>query len=146
MSPTTASCRVRERKIKQIFVNLLTNAIKFTPAGGALTLTASVESHCGLFVRVSDTGIGIAEDDIPKVLQPFVQVDSDLNHKHEGTGLGLPLSKALVELHGGRLDLESEVGVGTTVTVRFRVERIVTPSQASASLPPRRWPTPAATV
>lgn len=76
-------------------------------------------------MRVIDTGIGIAPADIPKALSPFVQIDSTLSRKYEGTGLGLPLTKALVELHGGSLDLESEIGAGTTVTVRFPAERIV---------------------
>ena len=75
--------------------------------------------------QVADTGIGIALIDIPKALAPFSQIDSDLNRKYDGTGLGLPLTKALAELHGGSLDLQSEVGVGTTVTVRFPAERIV---------------------
>ncbi len=75
--------------------------------------------------QVSDTGIGIALEDIPKVLAPFQQIDSDLNRKYGGTGLGFPLTQALVELHGGTLDLQSEVDVGTTVTVRFPAERIV---------------------
>ena len=75
--------------------------------------------------QVADTGIGIALDDIPKALAPFSQIDGDLNRKYEGTGLGLPLTKALAELHGGSLDLQSAVGVGTTVTVRFPAERIV---------------------
>ena len=70
------------------------------------------------------TGIGIAFEDIPKALAPFQQIDSGLNRKHEGTGLGLTLAKSLVEMHGGYLDLQSEVGVGTTVTVRFPAERI----------------------
>jgi signal transduction histidine kinase len=75
--------------------------------------------------QIVDTGIGIAPEDIPKALSRFGQIDGDLNRRYDGTGLGLPLAKALVELHGGVLDLQSEVGVGTTVTVRFPVERIV---------------------
>jgi signal transduction histidine kinase len=75
--------------------------------------------------RLADTGIGIALIDIPKALSPFIQLDSDLNRKYEGSGLGLPLIKAFIELHGGTMDLQSEVGVGTTVTVRFPAERIV---------------------
>ena len=78
----------------------------------------------GYVFQVADTGIGIALDDIPKALAPFSQIDSDLNRKYEGTGLGLPLTKALVELHGGSLDLQSAVDVGTTVTVRFPAERV----------------------
>ncbi len=74
---------------------------------------------------IADTGIGIAPDDIPKALARFEQVDARLDRRFEGTGLGLPLSKALVELHGGSLELESEVCVGTTVTIRFPAARVV---------------------
>ncbi len=84
--------------------------------------------------QVIDTWIGIALEDIPKALSQFGQVDGDLNRKFEGTGLGLPLTKALVEQHGGSLDLQSEVSVGTTVTVRFPAERIVrSPHDAKAA-------------
>ena len=114
-----------ERKLKQILMNLLSNAIKFTEPGGKVTLRVWCRSNSGFVFQVVDTGIGIALDDIPKTLSPFGQVESDLGRKHEGTGLGLPLSKALAELHGGYLDLQSELGVGTTVTVRFPAERIV---------------------
>jgi signal transduction histidine kinase len=79
----------------------------------------------GYVFQIVDTGIGIAPEDIPKALLRFGQIDGDLNRQYEGTGLGLPLTKALVELHGGTLDLQSEVSVGTTVTVRFPAERIV---------------------
>ncbi len=78
----------------------------------------------GYVFQIVDTGIGIAPEDIPKALSQFGQVGSDLNRQYEGTGLGLPLTKALVEQHGGSLDVQSEVGVGTTVTVRFPAERI----------------------
>ena len=112
------------RKFKQIFINLLSNAIKFTPSGGKITIRVWYRSDDGYVLQVADTGIGIALADIPKALSPFQQVDSDLNRKYDGTGLGLPLTKALAELHGGSLDLQSEVGVGTTVTIRFPAERI----------------------
>jgi signal transduction histidine kinase len=114
-----------ERKVKQILANLLTNAVKFTDSGGTVTLRAWCRADSGFVIQVADTGIGIAPDDIPKALAKFAQIDSDLNRKFEGTGLGLPLTKALVELHGGCLDLQSQVGVGTTVTVRFPAARIV---------------------
>jgi signal transduction histidine kinase len=117
--------RADNRKLKQILVNLLSNAIKFTPAGGQVTLKALVDKDGSYEFRVSDTGIGIAADDIPKALSKFGQVDAALNRQYEGTGLGLPLTKALVEIHGGNLDLESEVGVGTTATARFPAERVV---------------------
>lgn len=112
------------RKLKQILVNLLSNAIKFTDRGGKVTFTASCDSDDGFLFEVADTGIGIAADDIPKALSQFVQVDGDLNRQYEGTGLGLPLTKALVDLHGGSMDLLSEVGVGTTVRIGLPATRI----------------------
>ncbi len=114
-----------ERKVKQILTNLLTNAVKFTDSGGTVTLRAWCGADSGFVIQVVDTGIGIASEDIPKALSQFGLVDSNLNRKFAGTGLGLPLTKALVELHGGYLDLQSQVGVGTTVTVRFPAARIV---------------------
>jgi PAS domain S-box-containing protein len=114
-----------ERKIKQILINLLSNAVKFTPEGGSVTVSADRSTADGIQIAVSDTGIGIPREALETVLQPFGQVDSALSRKHAGTGLGLPLTKSLVELHGGRLDLESELGKGTTVTVRFPPERLV---------------------
>ncbi len=117
--------RADQRKLKQILVNLLTNAIKFTEAGGKVALKIWHRADSGYVFQVSDTGIGIALDDIPKALSQFGQIDSALTRQQEGTGLGLPLSKALVELHGGSMDLQSSVGIGTTVTVRFPAERIV---------------------
>jgi len=116
--------RADQRKLKQILINLLSNAVKFTPEGGRVTLKALCGQSSGHVFQVIDTGIGIAPEDIPKAMTPFRQVDSALNRKFEGTGLGLPLSKSLVELHDGSLDLESQVGVGTTVTVRFPADRI----------------------
>ncbi len=114
-----------ERRLKQVLLNLLSNAVKFTPSGGSVTLTANDEGAGGFVIRVIDSGIGMAGEDIPKALEPFGQVDSKLARKYEGTGLGLPLSKALVELHGGSLQIESEPGVGTTVTVVFPASRVV---------------------
>lgn len=83
-------------------------------------------------VAVADTGIGIAPEDIPRALERFGQIDDSLGRKYEGTGLGLPLSKALMELHGGTLELESARGVGTTVTVIFPRERLLRDRQAAA--------------
>ena len=117
--------RADQRKLKQILVNLLTNAIKFTEAGGQVVLKVWHRADSGYIFQVSDTGIGIALDDIPKALSQFGQIDSALTRQQEGTGLGLPLSKALVELHGGSMDLQSSLGVGTSVTVRFPAERIL---------------------
>lgn len=114
-----------QRKLMQILINLLSNAIKFTPDGGTVTLKAWAQESTGYVFQVCDTGIGIELEDIPKALSPFQQIDSDHNRKYAGTGLGLPLTKSTAELHGGSLDLQSEFGVGTTVTVRFPAERIV---------------------
>ena len=117
--------RADERKLKQILVNLLSNAIKFTEAGGKVGLRAWCQQDSGHVFQIVDTGIGIAREDIPKALVSFQQVDGDLNRRYEGAGLGLPLTKAPVELHGGVLDLQSQVGLGTTVTVRLPPERAV---------------------
>ncbi len=114
-----------ERKVKQILINLMSNAIKFTDPGGKVRFTAWCRADSGFVFQIVDTGIGIAAKDIPKALSQFGQIDSDLDRKYEGTGLGLPLTKALAEMHGGCLTLQSEVGVGTTVTLRFPATRIV---------------------
>jgi len=116
---------VDERKLKQILVNLLSNAVKFTNPGGKVTLKAWCRPESGFVFQVVDTGIGMKPEDIPKALSQFGQIDSNLNRKYEGTGLGLPLAKNLIELHGGYLDLQSEIGTGTAVTVRFPANRIV---------------------
>ncbi|MDB2438377.1 PAS domain-containing sensor histidine kinase [Hellea sp.] len=102
------------RAVKQILLNLTTNAIKFTPEGGLVRVSVEPNS-AGLIIRVSDTGIGISQEDIERLAQPFEQIDSQHSRQHEGTGLGLALSKSLVELHGGNFTIESVVGQGTTV-------------------------------
>jgi signal transduction histidine kinase len=121
---TPLSIWADERKLKQIVINLLSNAVKFTPPGGAVAIDWQGEPDGGCRLVVSDTGIGIAPDDLSRVLEPFAQADSDLNRRYEGTGLGLPLTRRLVELHGGALKLESAIGNGTTVTVMLPVERL----------------------
>ena len=121
-----------ERKTKQILINLLTNAIKFTKPGGRVRVEI-LDDGRQLDVRISDTGIGMSPEEIPIALAAFGQVDSSLARKHEGTGLGLPLSKALVEMHGGQLLIESEVGIGTTVTVRLPPERVIRRSPSAAA-------------
>jgi two-component system, cell cycle sensor histidine kinase PleC len=113
-----------ERLLKQVLLNLLGNAIKFTPAGGSVTVVAGGDAEGGCSVRVADTGIGIAEADLPRVLQPFVQVESVFARKHGGTGLGLPLVKQIMELHGGGVEIDSALGAGTAVTVRLPPSRV----------------------
>jgi len=102
------------RAVKQILLNLTTNAIKFTPEGGVVTIVVEPKS-AGLIIKVIDTGIGISEENIARLAQPFEQIDSQHSRQHEGTGLGLALSKSLVELHGGNFKIQSVVGQGTTV-------------------------------
>jgi signal transduction histidine kinase len=111
--------RADGRMTMQILLNLLSNALKFTPAGGTVTVAASREANGGLALRVSDTGIGIEPEDIDLVVQPFHQVDSSLQRKYEGTGLGLFLTKTMVELQGARQRITSRVGEGTTVVINF---------------------------
>jgi two-component system cell cycle sensor histidine kinase PleC len=113
------------KKLSQILINLLTNAVKFTPAGGQVTVKASREPAGGLILRVEDTGVGIPRDKIQLALAPFGQIASQIGRKNGGVGLGLPLSKRLVELHDGTLDIVSEPGVGTTVSARFPQERFI---------------------
>jgi signal transduction histidine kinase len=121
-------------RLRQILLNLLFNAIKFTPAAGTVTVTAGVQEG-RIVLSVSDTGIGIAPEDIPKAMERFGQVDSRLSRTYEGTGLGLPLAKQLMELHGGTLDLASEVGVGTTVTLTFPSQRTLMPNDDDEVVP-----------
>ncbi|HTI88830.1 MAG TPA: PAS domain S-box protein [Alphaproteobacteria bacterium] len=115
-----------ERKIKQIIINLLSNAVKFTPHGGTVSVAATVEQSWAC-IRIRDTGIGIPPDRLETIAQPFVQIDSGLNRRFEGTGLGLALSKALAELHQGTLSIESVLGTGTVVTLRLPPERLIDP-------------------
>lgn len=126
--------RADARKLKQILVNLISNAVKFTGTSGQVTLRSWYRTDCGFVFQISDTDIGIAPEDIPKAFSHFGQIDDHLRRRYPGTGLGLPLTKALVELHGGTIDLESKVDVGTTVTVCFPAERIVISSDNSGAI------------
>ena len=117
--------RADERRLKQVLLNLLSNAVKFTPAGGEVTLSAERTRDGGLDFVVSDTGVGIAPHEIATAMAPFRQLDTGLSRKFEGTGLGLPLSKALTELHGGSLRLESRIGEGTTARVHLPASRVL---------------------
>jgi signal transduction histidine kinase len=111
------------RRLKQILLNLLANAVKFTPAHGSVTVRTRQDAQ-GFQIEVTDTGVGIAAEDIPKVMLPFGQVDSVISRRAEGVGLGLPVSKVLAELHGGRLTIESQLGQGTTVALMLPASRV----------------------
>jgi len=116
VSTDSAALHADRRAMKQILINVLSNAVKFTPAGGRVTLKVTVSNGHQVF-EVSDTGEGIAADKLPSLTDPFVRAESDPHKTHEGTGLGLAIVKSLVDLHGGELTIESEVGKGTTLTV-----------------------------
>jgi PAS domain S-box-containing protein len=117
--------RADERSVKQILLNLLSNAIKFTPQGGCVTLRVRLTPNQTINFSVSDTGIGMSSAEIDIAFTPFGQVDSEVVRRHEGTGLGLPLSRSLARLHGGDLTIQSAPGKGTTVTLFFPADRVV---------------------
>jgi signal transduction histidine kinase len=117
-----------ERKMKQILLNLLSNAVKFTPPGGTVTLSWEVDDLKGVVVEIADTGVGIPAHELGRVLEPFGQVQTSMVRRHEGSGLGLPLAKAFVELHGGTFELESEVDVGTRARFSLPPWRILKPA------------------
>ncbi len=116
-----------ERRLKQVLINLLSNAVKFTPSSGTVNMSAKVSEDGRFIFRVKDTGIGIAPENMELVLSPFGQVRDAGTNSHDGTGLGLPLSKSLVELHGGALTLDSQPGEGTMAEVCFPEERTIFP-------------------
>lgn len=110
------------RALKQVLLNLLSNAIKFTPRGGKVSVRAGIEAGWA-FLSVSDTGIGISAEDLPRLAQPFEQVETKHARATQGTGLGLALTKSLIEMHHGRFEMTSEPGEGTTVTVILPVRQ-----------------------
>jgi PAS domain S-box-containing protein len=118
-----------QRKLTQLMLNLLSNSVKFTPHEGSISVAASRDLRGNLIVLIRDTGIGIPPDKIATVLEPFGQIQNSMTRAHPGTGLGLPLAKALTELHGGTLTLKSELGRGTDVVITLPRERLLeTPS------------------
>jgi PAS domain S-box-containing protein len=135
VAPGLPYLRADERKVRQVLLNLATNAIKFTPPGGRVVLRAELVGR-GLRLAVEDTGIGMSSTDIPKALSPFGQIDSAHNRRHAGTGLGLPLTKRLVEAHGATFELKSELAVGTVVTIDFPADRLAErPGPRAATAP-----------
>lgn len=127
LPPDMPSIMCDRRKIKQIVINLLSNAVKFTERGGRVSVGARIDDGSGeAVIEVRDSGVGMVVEDIPRVMEPFTQIASPMTRQHEGTGLGLPLVKKLVELHGGSIDMETAPGEGTTVRVRLPASRVVT--------------------
>jgi len=124
-----------QAKMTQILVNLLSNAIKFTAPGGGVRLSVQSGAGGGIILRVKDTGIGMSAEQIPIALAPFGQIDAGLDRKYDGVGLGLPLTKRLVELHGGTISIASEPGKGTAVSVHLPAEPPDTQDRAPASSP-----------
>jgi len=110
-----------KRALKQILINLLSNAIKFTDRGGRINVSAAAEGTM-IAITVEDNGIGIGEEDLPRVGSPFFQARGSYDRRHDGTGLGLSIVKGLVELHGGEIAIRSRVGEGTRVTVRLPLD------------------------
>ncbi|HEV7370854.1 sensor histidine kinase [Arenibaculum sp.] len=114
-----------ERKLRQMVLNLLSNAVKYTLAGGIVTLSAGLRADGDLAVTVCDTGIGMSPEERRKAMEPFGQVDNALTRRHNGTGLGLPLTKRLVELHGGAIEIDSRPGIGTRAALVFPASRVL---------------------
>jgi PAS domain S-box-containing protein len=123
IAPEIYAVRGDERRLKQIVLNLVGNAVKFTPTGGRVAISAIQTPDGALLLSVADTGAGIADADQERIFQPFTQVKTVQGG--EGTGLGLPLTRRLVELHGGVIEIESALGQGTTMTVRLPAERVI---------------------
>ena len=113
-----------ETKLKQVLINLVSNAIKFTPSGGRVSVSVTLQADGQLGLTVADSGIGIAADDLDRIFEPFTQVDSSLSRRHAGTGLGLPLARSFVELHGGTIAIASRPNAGTSATVRLPAFRV----------------------
>ena len=117
--------RADETKVRQILLNLLSNAAKFTEADDKVSVAAGMASGGSIYLTVSDTGIGMSKEELETALTMFGQVETGMTGPSEGTGLGLPLCKSLIEGHGGELHIESKSGVGTTVTVSFPPDRVI---------------------
>ena len=145
IAPGLPAVRADERLLKQSILNLLSNAAKFTAPEGRIAVVARTDAERRLVIRIHDDGIGMTDDGLRTALQPFGQVDDGHERRYEGTGLGLPLAKAFVEMHGGRFEIASALGRGTTVTLTLPAHRTIEraprpaarPAQATA-LPPHR--------
>ncbi len=122
--PEGIQVRCDEVRLKQVFINVLSNAVKFTPAGGQIGVSALFETDGGVCVAVRDTGIGMTPTEIEAAFEKFRQIDNSLTKRFEGTGLGLPLAKQLIELHGGSIEISSEPSVGTEVRIHLPAARV----------------------
>jgi signal transduction histidine kinase len=110
-------------RLRQAFTNLIHNALKFTPAGGEVCVSDSAE-HDRLAIEIADHGVGMPPELLASVVRPFHRLRSALDGQHQGAGLGLPFAKAVIELHGGKLDLTSEIGAGTTASIELPVQTV----------------------
>jgi signal transduction histidine kinase len=131
VAPSLPRLRADARAVKQVLLNFLSNAVKFTPEGGRVVVRAECNAAGNICLSVADTGIGMNAAELEVALQPFGQVDSQHARKYEGTGLGLPICKSLMELHGGALSIVSEPNAGTTLTARFPASRTWTCEDAA---------------
>ena len=113
-----------EERLQQALFNLVSNAVKFTDAGGIVRVNTTCLEDGGIVIAVTDKGIGISADDLPRIMEPFEQADSSLARKYEGLGLGIPLARATARLHGGDIEYESELGHGTTARLALPANRI----------------------
>ncbi|GBO52344.1 circadian input kinase A [Pseudanabaena sp. lw0831] len=137
LQPNLPEMQLDERRIKQVLINILNNAVKFTATGGRIKLEATKLSHVSeqpqkqtqdyLQISITDTGIGISPENIQRLFKPFIQIDSALNRKYEGTGLGLALVKQIVELHGGTVGITSELGIGSCFTIELPINHLEPP-------------------
>lgn len=134
VAPNLPPLKADARRLRKCLDNLLSNAIKFTPAGGWITIAAASDAFGGVTIDIVDTGIGIAPDDVEKALSPFGQIDSELNRRYEGLGLGLPLVRELMKSHGGLLSLASGLGIGTRASLRFPAERVIAPATSDPAV------------
>lgn len=114
-----------ERRLRQIVINLLTNAVKFTPPGGEVVISADCDAQNDLLISILDTGVGISQEDMSVAIAPFGQIGTEGQDPSQGTGLGLPLTKRLLEAHGGTLEILSTVGQGTIIVARFPAHRVL---------------------
>ena len=113
-----------ERMVRQIVLNLLSNAVKFSLENGEVVLSVSIDQSGSCLIQVTDSGIGIVSGQLESIMEPFVQVDSGMNRKYEGTGLGLALVKSMAEMHDADVVIESAANAGTVVTVEIPSERV----------------------